>query len=857
MAFHFPVMPRLFMAIHMEDRFPIVDILQQTPPIPDQCQWAMFLRNHDELTLEMVTDEDRDYMYRTYAQDPQARINLGIRRRLAPLLDNDHARIELMNGLLLSLPGTPVLYYGDEIGMGDNIYLGDRNGVRTPMQWSADRNAGFSKTNPQRLYFPVISDPEYAYETVNVEAQQKNLTSLLWYVKRLIALRKRQRAFGRGSMEFLTPENARVLAFVRRYEDECLLVVANLSRFAQYVELDLSAYAGLIPVEMLGRTAFPAVGSGSYFLTLGPHAFYWFSLEPKRTAQEPPAEVSTLEAAGKWEALIEGDGKAALEEVLPTYLLGCRWYQQRGVLADTATIQEAAPLTYNGSVAYLTLVRLEFADHDDETYLLPLAFASGDQADHIRTELPHAVVARVRIRERRYPTPRGEVAQDRRSRPPVSGEGILFDPFGEEAFSSALVHAIASRRRLQRDGDQLLALPLPALKPLLDAGPLPRPALLRIEQTHTSIVFGDRLFLKLYRRIEVGVHPELELGRVLAERTTFRNVPTMVGTLELRPERAEPVALAILEAFVPNQGDAWRYTANALGRYYEHVLTRPGGAEGGPPPMRAPNDALAGELPPLARELVGGTIEDVRQLGRRVAEFHLALASVVDDPAFTPEPFTSLFQRSLYQSFRSQARKALETLRRRAKDLPEAAREDANNLLAREDEVLAAARKIYETKIAAQRTRSHGDLHLGQILVTGGDLVIIDLEGDARRPLSERRRKLSPLRDVASLMRSFHYAAFVALEHGRIRPEDARALRPWAYAWRFWVSTAFVRAYLEVAETGSFLPQDPGQRRLLLEFYLMKRAIYELRAELLTGLDRVRIPMEGLLQILDWYKEQA
>src|SRR5262249_15142378 len=284
MAFHFPVMPRLFMAIQMEDRFPVIDILQQTPALPPNCQWALFLRNHDELTLEMVTDEDRDYMVRVYAQDAHARINLGIRRRLAPLLENHRAKIELMNGLLLSLPGTPVIYYGDEIGMGDNIYLGDRNGVRTPMQWSPERNAGFSKANPQQLYLPVIIDPEYHYQTVNVEAQQNNPHSLLWWMKRLIALRKRYQAFGRGTLEFLYPKNHKVLAFVRRFQEETILVVVNLSRFVQFAELNLSAYKGRVPVEMLGRTALPAIGDLPFPLTLGPYAFYWLALEPQPSA---------------------------------------------------------------------------------------------------------------------------------------------------------------------------------------------------------------------------------------------------------------------------------------------------------------------------------------------------------------------------------------------------------------------------------------------------------------------------------------------------------------------------------------------------------------------------------------------
>jgi maltose alpha-D-glucosyltransferase/alpha-amylase len=279
MAFHFPLMPRLFMGLRQEDRHPITEVLRQTPDLPEACQWATFLRNHDELTLEMVTNEERDYMWQQYAADPQMRLNQGIRRRLAPLMENNRQRIELLNSLLFSLPGTPVIYYGDEIGMGDNVYLGDRNGVRTPMQWSRDRNAGFSTADEARLFLPPIADPVYGYQAVNVEAQLKQPTSLLNATKRLIAARKRCRAFGRGTIEFLRPLNQSVLAFCRQWEDETILVVANLSARSQPVTIDLARYRGAIPVELLGESRFPPVGDAPYFLSLGPHGFYWFRLE--------------------------------------------------------------------------------------------------------------------------------------------------------------------------------------------------------------------------------------------------------------------------------------------------------------------------------------------------------------------------------------------------------------------------------------------------------------------------------------------------------------------------------------------------------------------------------------------------
>src|SRR5438309_1176327 len=320
MNFHFPLMPRMFMALQMEDRFPIIDILEQTPPIPDNCQWAMFLRNHDELTLEMVTDEERDYMWRVYANDPTARINLGIRRRLAPLLANSRRKIELLNILLFSMPGTPVLYYGDEIGMGDNFYLGDRNGCRTPMQWSPDRNAGFSLANPQQLHLPVIIDPEYHYEAINVENQQKNLSSLLWWMRRVIAMRKNYKAFSRGSLEFLFPDNPKVLAFLRRYGDEIILVIVNLSRFAQSAELDLSRFAGCVPMEVFSRNLFRPIRKSRYVITLGPHAHYWFALHAPTDGRRAPRKraVPVISAPMELKTLLTNGQRAAIEhEILP------------------------------------------------------------------------------------------------------------------------------------------------------------------------------------------------------------------------------------------------------------------------------------------------------------------------------------------------------------------------------------------------------------------------------------------------------------------------------------------------------------------------------------------------------------
>src|SRR4051794_2758170 len=473
MAFNFPVMPRMYMSLAMEDRFPIVDIMAQTPPIPENCQWALFLRNHDELTLEMVTEEDRDYMWRTYAKDSTARINLGIRRRLAPLMGNHRGRIHLMNGLLFSFAGTPIIYYGDEIGMGDNIYLGDRNGVRTPMQWSADRNAGFSRSNPQQLFLPVIIDPQYHYEQVNVEAQQNSQYSLLWWMKRLIATRKRHKAFGRGSMEFLHPENRKILAFVRRYEDETLLVVANLSRIVQCFELDLSQFKGMVPVELSGGTKFPEIGERPYFLNLGPFAFYWFELQ-RVTAPAATSDELPLVNGKKWDEIFADHNRDALQRAIIRYIRTRRWFAGKARTLHALTIRDTVPLSRDAG--QLAIIDIEYTDADPETYLLPLAVAAARRSDESDARTA-ALIARLR-------------------------DGcLLYEPIAEPAFSAALLDVIARRRK----NGKLSGITTRAFRELRGTDPLDA-QVLKAEQSNTAIIYGQRLFLKLFRRLEPGIN---------------------------------------------------------------------------------------------------------------------------------------------------------------------------------------------------------------------------------------------------------------------------------------------------------------------------------------------------------------
>ncbi|MBI2788923.1 MAG: maltose alpha-D-glucosyltransferase [Elusimicrobia bacterium] len=833
MAFHFPIMPRLFMALRMEDCSPIVDILRQTPDVADRGQWAIFLRNHDELTLEMVTDEERDYMYRFYAKDAKARINLGIRRRLSPLLGNHRRKIELLNGLLFSLPGTPVLYYGDEIGMGDNIHLGDRNGVRTPMQWNADRNAGFSRANPQSLYLPIGIDPEYHYEALNVEVQQNNPHSLFWWMKRLIDLRKRYKAFGRGATTFVGCENRKIFAFVRSLDEERILVVANLSRFVELAELDLSAFKGLSLVEMFGRYEFPQVKDERYRLTLGPHSFYWFRIRkptvPEVDASVATASTMTLASPGDWTDLFAEKAGDGLREALKAHLRVRHWFEGKSHQLRTVRILEAADMAYGPrSGARICLIKAEFLDAQPETYVLPVAFAGGEKAKKIREAHPHAVLAELA----------GGAAED-------GGEGVLFDATADPEFCAALLDGIRRGRRLKGRAGEILLSAAPCLEPVIGAQALPEPSLAKAVQRNTSILYGDRLILKLYRRLYAGENPDAEISRFLATKA-FPSSPVLAGEIAYRPRRGEPSVLAVLHCFVPNRGTAWQFTLDALRLYFEDL---PAAAE-----LPEETLALAGEEPPpLAVERFGEHLEIAKLLGRRTAELHLALSGATGDPSFTPEDFSELYQRSLYQSMRNSANEALDRLSRTAKRLPEAHRPLAEAIAGRGDEIHKRLHALVGRKLSGRRIRCHGDYHLKQLLYTGNDFQICDFEGPPEQSLRERRIKRSPLRDVAGMLRSFDYAAQTVLlgRVGVTRAEDAARLEPWARFWTRWVSSAFLKAYLGSMEGGSVLPKTRAETDLLLGAMLLERALAEVQHELETQPQWAIIPLKGVARLLE------
>jgi maltose alpha-D-glucosyltransferase/alpha-amylase len=848
MNFHFPLMPRLFMAVEREDRSPIVDILEQTPILPPSCQWAIFLRNHDELTLEMVTDEERDYMYRTYTLDAKARINLGIRRRLAPLMGNNRRKIELMNSLLLSLPGTPILYYGDEIGMGDNYYLGDRNGVRTPMQWSADRNAGFSRANPQSLYLPVIIDPEYHYELRNVEVEHANPHSLLWWTRRILDLRKQYTAFGDGSFESLTTSNPKVFAFLRENDSETILVVANLSRLSQYVELDLARYQGRTLTELFGHTSFPAPTTEPYRLSLGPHGFFWFCIGCKEGADgNIERDLPRVHVRHGLEELFRGRGRKAFGEALVPYLKRQRWFSGKARTIQMVDIGESISVTDEATDApiYLLLISVTYADGEPESYCVPIVRMDGEAADNLLAEHPLAGIARI-----------------------VGGDwdgAVLCEATWQSDFWARLLAMIADRARLQGNHGVVEGMKTAAYSRILVGTELTAPPHVHGgEQSNTSATFDDKFILKLFRRITPGANPDFEIGRRLTEQHELSIVPQVAGAIEYRGDSGRPSTLAVLHEFVPNVGDAWTYTLDELDRFFERVQTTPVVESEGQPSVLANNfdpfvhetgesmiALSAAELPQLTKDTIGGFLSLAELLGRRIGELHVALSSSDNDPAFAPEPFSRLYQRSLYQSMRSQARATLELLRNQRTRLHEDAKAQADQMLACEHSLYAKFAELTHGFIDAKRIRCHGDLHLGQVLFTGKDFVIIDFEGEPERPVSERRIKASPLRDVAGMLRSFHYAAHAALRgdtQSVLMQHSGAQLGQWAEYWATWVSASFLRTYLSAAGEGNFLPRDHEQLESLLRAYLLEKTLYELRYELNNRPDWVNIPLEGIAQ---------
>jgi maltose alpha-D-glucosyltransferase/alpha-amylase len=828
MAYHFPLMPRIYMAIAQADRYPIIEIMQQTPDIPDSCQWAIFLRNHDELTLEMVTSKERDYMYTTYASDVQARINLGIRRRLAPLMENDLDRIKLMNSLLLSMPGSPILYYGDEIGMGDNFFIGDRNGVRTPMQWSPDRNAGFSRADPQRLYLPPIMDAVYGYPSTNVEAQSRDPSSLLSWTKRMLAVRKTSRAFGRGARRFLRPGNRKILAYLREFGDDTILCVANLSRSAQPVELNLSSFKGRVPVEMLGRTAFPPIGELSYLLTISAYGFYWFKLT---TDAEAPSWHEQIVSIDERPVLVLFDGWSSLfrdrvvpwrigiaektrlqfeTDTLPRFVETQRWYAAKGTAVDRARIADHV-LWQEGKLTWLVaLLDLESAG-ERTSYFMPLGLAWEERDEERVRNLSTAAVAKIRQQ---------------------ANVGVMGDAFADELFCRAVVAAMAASKEVPMAQGHLRFRPTTGFARLagrdFNSLPVERP---RGSSSNTVVGIGERLMLKGYRRLRTGANPELEMGRYLTETVHYPNCAPLAGALEYIDNDGETRLLAMLQGYIANQGDGWARSLEYVQRHLEEYRTRPAG------------DAV----PANAHEAY---LTLMRVLAVRTAELHKALAQPTNDPAFSPQPMSRADVDAYRQRAVDEARNAFTLLSSSLEQLPPVDRDRATAVLARRDEVLARIEALAAQVPQGLKIRIHGDYHLGQVLVTRNDFVIIDFEGEPGHSLEQRSAKHSPLRDVAGMLRSFNYVQHSALRNVAHNETEAARLAPLARAWENEVRTAFLAAYdAAVRDAKIYGPGPLAAGGGLLGLFELEKALYELRYELGNRPGWAGIPLQA---ILDW-----
>ncbi|MGA9291483.1 MAG: maltose alpha-D-glucosyltransferase [Ignavibacteriaceae bacterium] len=829
MAFHFPLMPRMYMAIQMEDRFPIIDILEQTPDIPENCQWAMFLRNHDELTLEMVTDEERDYMYRFFAKDNRARLNFGIRRRLAPLVENNRRKIELLNILLFSFPGTPIIYYGDEIGMGDNYYLGDRNGVRTPMQWNSDRNAGFSDTNPQRLYLPIIIDPEYHYEAINVEVQQRNPSSLLWWMKKALAIRKRYKAFGRGKIEFLSPQNPKVIAFLRIFGDEIILVVANLSRFSQVVELDLSKFMGYTPIETFSLNRFPPIGELYYMLTLSPYDHYWFELK----------KINKTEGARRDKIIPEVLNKDDVfkEKFLLNYIEQTDWFKKGEFKIDNIQILDKILISGKDNILIL---KIFYVDELPEIYLLSVTHNAVTFSGAVLYENVPAVMAEYKDG--------------------VDNPMVIFDGIYDETFQQNFMESFAVKRSIKGDAGELnFSKEKKMQKFFADSRQFSSSKLLKADNRNILILYNENIILKLYRKLEEGINPGAEVSAFLSNSTPFQNIHQYAGKITFEQPDSEPVTVGLLKKYIPNQGDAWTYFLDAAKKYFENLYLNNKG-------KKRHRKALTSLFTPPSQLRNGGTIADAVDhiyiemaglLGERTAQLHLALSSDNDNKDFVPEPYSTFYQRSVYQTLRSTTKNAFRLLRKYLNDLDKDLQTEAKKVLEFEEEIIDYIALILRDKINAKRIRIHGDFHLRQILFTGKDFIITNFEGPSSMPFSERRMKRGALRDVASIIWSFHFAAFVAsfTEDIQNKAEIAKS-EQFASQWWLFIGNRFLNSYLDNVNHSDFLPEEKDEVQYLFHFYLLEKILQELTNCLKENSPWLNIPFKGLQYMKRFLKDK-
>jgi maltose alpha-D-glucosyltransferase/alpha-amylase len=827
MAYHFPLMPRIFIAVRQEDALPIVEIMRQTPEIPPTCQWALFLRNHDELTLEMVTDEERDYMYTAYAADPQMRLNVGIRRRLAPLMEHSRSLIELLNSLLLSMPGSPIIYYGDELGMGDNVYLGDRNGVRTPMQWTGDRNAGFSRADPARLFAPPVMDPVYGYQAINVEAQERSPSSLLNWMRRMLTLRRQHPTLGRGTFEPVATDNRRILAYLREDATQQILVVANMARTVQPVHLDLQRFRGRHPVELIGNTELPVVTDDPYFLTLAPHGFFWFQLSqvakpivmqrPRLQGREEP--VPKLLVSAVWQSLLDSATRSLIErDALMPFLSRQRWYAGKARHAKQArfvdwTLLDAEP------PMFLCIVEVEYDSGNAERYVLVLATASGEAAEHVEHQRQSSVMAR------------------------LSGAraGILYDGLTDAAVALRLFNVMrrggtvslrSSTMKVEfADGNSFAA----------DADSTLRVQIPLVEQSNSSVLIGDKYLLKVYRRLALGENPDIEVGRTLGARANEARVPALLGWAEYQAEGSTPASIAMVQQQVPSRGSSWQHALDEVRAFCERATVEHRARVG------------RGDVTPTAEQIedaMGSYRVAIELLGKRTADLHRTMAALGQE-GFGVHVYAREDLEKVVRDLKGHAARALEIARDRRHTLSPDAAHKLDALLARQASIDETIERVLTANDLGKRIRTHSDFHLGQVLEVDGDVYFIDFEGEPARPIAERRVPQSPLRDVAGMIRSLGYAAHAGLKtYLETQPDCADLLRPWITGWEMHAAAIYLSAYLKTIGDAGLIPGGTN-RDLLLRALLLDKAFYELSYELNNRPDWADIPLDGLLRLLE------
>ena len=822
MAFHFPLMPRLYMAIASEDRFPITDIMRQTPELPPSCQWAIFLRNHDELTLEMVTDSERDYLWNTYASDRRARLNLGIRRRLAPLMERDRRRIELINSLLLSMPGTPVIYYGDELGMGDNIHLGDRDGVRTPMQWSSDRNGGFSRADPEQLVLPPLMGSLYGFDAVNVEAQTRDPHSLLNWTRRMLSTRRSTHTFGRGSIRFLRPANRKILAYLRELDGQPpILCVANLSRAPQAVELDLSEFAGRVPIEMTADSVFPAIGQLSYLLTFPPYGFLWFLLcsgDDRPSWSQPNSEqlpeFVTLVIRSEQTGPTPENVRLLESEVLPSYLSRRRWFASKD--QKLKAVRLAALTTIPDAGFAFTEVEADVGSHT-ERYVLPLGITWGSD-----TTVPlfmQLALARVR---------RGR------------NIGHLTDAFALPQFAHGVLKKLRERATVPTvQKSEIRFVPTARFAELEDIGEAAEIRWLAAEQSNSSLIVAERVVLKLVRRVVGGVHPEAEMSRYLTDIGYANTAPLYGEVMRVDPEGV-PHTLVLLQGFIENQGDAWNWALDYLRRAVDELA------------LAAESDEPAEDEADKFEGYCGLT----GMIGRRLGELHAALATPTSDPAFAPEAATREDVRGWIGGVQTMLGGALDLLAaeiaKPGEHLSPDTRSQAQHLISIRTRLAEAIEGRVPETLDALRIRVHGDFHLGQVLISQNDVYLIDFEGEPARPLEERRLKRSPLVDVAGLLRSLSYASAAAqptLENAPAPTADRK--RTLFERFRTSGEDAFLAGYREAIGKAVKPLVTPETEAALLDLFLIEKAAYEVRYEAANRPTWLALPVRGLAALAD------